>query len=270
MIIGDKNIGVQEIPSLNQYVIAIDVLLGKNNLETGITITTLYKRYDTEAIKIDEAAIDISKLSSNGQIVNLEFGLSLEQINKTQSYYLEIKAPQNSNNTITWYGSINVDNLTMLYNETAVAREAGYATYKSNLHTLSNHVQIDGNYMLIHAWAQFVNGCKKTAENQEFIKKSYPIIKRFSNYYINQGYINDEFSLMKNDSFEYSRDGRYWKSYDLITNVFASQALHELSVLAEGFGDRDSAIKWANISTTLTKGINEYLKRFDFIKPLLK
>lgn len=81
MIIGDKNIGVQEIPSLNQYVTAIDVLLSKNNLETGITIATLYKRYDTEAIKIDEAAIDISKLSSNRQILNLEFSLSLEQIN---------------------------------------------------------------------------------------------------------------------------------------------------------------------------------------------
>lgn len=131
----------------------------------------------------------------------------------------------------------------MLYNETAIAREVGYVTYKSNLHTLSNQVQIDGNYMLIHAWSQFVNGCKKTAENQEFIKKSYPIIKSFSNYYINQGYINDKYSLMRNDSFEHSREERYWKSYDLITNVFTSQALHELSPLAKGVGDCDSAIK---------------------------
>ena len=47
---------------------------------------------------------------------------------------------------------------------------------------------------------------KKTVENQEFIKKSYPIIKRFVNYYIDQGYISDEYNLMRNDSFEHSRE----------------------------------------------------------------
>ena len=64
-------------------------------------------------------------------MVHLEFSLSLEQVDKTQSYYLEIKAPQNSDNTITWYGSKNVDNLATLYNGTAVAGEAGYVAYKS-------------------------------------------------------------------------------------------------------------------------------------------
>ena len=73
MTIGDKNIGIQEIPSLDQYVTAVDVLLGKNNLEEGIAIATLYKGYGAEAIKVDDAAIDISKLSSSGQMVHLEF-----------------------------------------------------------------------------------------------------------------------------------------------------------------------------------------------------
>lgn len=41
--------------------------------------------------------------------------------------------------------------------------------------------------------------------------------------------------------------------------LFASQALYELSALAKEFGDSDSAIKWADTSATLTKGINEYL-----------
>ena len=72
MTIGDKNIGIQEIPSLDQYVTAVDVLLGKNNLEEGIVIATLYKGYGAEAIKVDDAAIDISKLSSSGQMVHLE------------------------------------------------------------------------------------------------------------------------------------------------------------------------------------------------------
>ena len=48
-------------------------MLGKNNLEEGIVIATLYKGYGAEAIKVDDAAIDISKLSSSGQMVHLEF-----------------------------------------------------------------------------------------------------------------------------------------------------------------------------------------------------
>ena len=95
-------------------------------------------RYGAEAIKVDDAAIDISKLSSSGQMVHLEFSLSLEQVDKTQSYYLEIKAPQNSDNTITWYGSKNVDNLATLYNGTAVAgdvykRQKQYCVIKKYL-----------------------------------------------------------------------------------------------------------------------------------------
>lgn len=257
--IGNQNIGIQEIPSLNQYVTAVDVLLGKNNLEKGSAIATLYKGYGENALKIDETTIDISKLTTEGQMVHLEFGLSLEQINKADSYYLEIKAPQNSNNTITWYGTKTVDNLNTYSNDSMIEGEAGYIAYKSNIRSLSNHVQIDGNYMLIHAWVQFVNGCKQTKDNQEFIKNSYPIIKKYADYYIDNGYISSEYKLMRNDSFEHSREGRYWKSYDLITNVFASQALHELGILAEQFGDASSSQKWKTTSNTLTEGINKYL-----------
>lgn len=257
--IGEDSIGVQEIPSLNEYVTAVDVLIGRNNSEKGNAIATLYKGYGKNAIEIDSKTIDISKLSQKGQMVHLEFGLSLEQIDKKQSYYLEIKAPNNSDKTITWYGTKTIDKYETLQNNSSIEGEAGFVAYKSNLRTLSNHVQIDGNYMLIHAWAQFVDGCKDSKENKEFIEQSYPIIKKFADYYIDQGYISDTYQLMRNDSLEHSREGRYWKSYDLITNVFASQALHELSLLAKKFEDKTSSEKWENISKTLTKGIQQYL-----------
>lgn len=257
--IGNESVGVQEIPSLGQDITAVDVLIGKNNLEDGNAIATLYKGYGKNAIKIDETAIDITSLSSTGQMVHLEFGLSLEEVDKTQPYYLEIKAPQNSDNSITWYGTKTVDELETYQNALLVKGEAGFVAYKSNIRSLSNHVQIDGNYMLIHAWTQLVNGCKDNEENQEFIKKSYPIIKRFANYYLDHGYISDEYKLMRNDSFEHSREGRYWKSYDLITNVFASQALYELSLLAKDFSDDELSKKWLDASSILTAGINENL-----------
>lgn len=257
--IGKKNVGVQEIPSFNEHVTAVDVLLGRNNDETGTAVATLYKGYGEGAVEVDSVTFDISELSEKGQMVHLEFGLPLEQVDKSISYYLEIQAPQNRENAITWYGTQESDTYETLCNGSKVDGEAGFAAYKSNLRALSDHVQIDGNYMLIHAWAQFVNGCEKTEENKQFIEKSYPIIKRFADYYIDNGYISEEYNLMRNDSFEHSREGRYWKSYDLITNVFASQALYELGALAEQFGDKTSAGKWSEASSTLTEGINEYL-----------
>ena len=47
--------------------------------------------------------------------------------------------------------------------------------------------------------------------------------------------------------------------YDLITNVFASQALHELSDIALDMQDDVSARKWAEASQTLNEGIHENL-----------
>ena len=63
----EKNIilSPNDFPSLNQYVTAVDVLLGKNNLETGIAIATLYKGYGTEAINVDETIAKTEKLNKD-------------------------------------------------------------------------------------------------------------------------------------------------------------------------------------------------------------
>ena len=59
-------------------------------------------------------------------MVHLEFGLSLEQIDKKQSYYLEIKAPNNSDKTITWYGTKTIDKYETLQNNSSIEGEAGF------------------------------------------------------------------------------------------------------------------------------------------------
>lgn len=257
--IGGEHKAVQEIPSYDEYITAVDVILGKNNDKDGYAIATLYSGNGNDAVIVDQTKFDISQLSSHGEIVHLQFGLSLEKINLDHSYYLEIKAPECDENALTWYGSQSLDQFETLSDGEIVEGEAGFIAYKSNIRSLSEHVQIDGNYMLIHAWAQFVNGCQDNEDNQQFIVETYPIIKQFANYYIDNGYINKNINLIKNDSFEHSREGRYWQSYDLITNVFASQALYELSSIAEELNDNEASVKWLETSKTLTKGIHENL-----------
>jgi hypothetical protein len=82
----------------------------------------------------------------------------------------------------------------------------------------------------------------------------------WADYYLNGDYLNDELQLMYNPEFEHSRRSWHIPTYDLITNVFASQALHELSVIAAGLpGQTERAETWASRSAWLTEGINEQL-----------
>ncbi len=120
------------------------------------------------------------------------------------------------------------------------------------------HEQTDTTFFFLHAWYLFAVNAPKTPENVTYIESSYAKIKEFANYYLDKGLLRSEYDLMYNESFEHSRDGSYWQSYDLVTNVYASQALHEL---AEYFKDSDpaNAKKWQDASTRIANGIHKNL-----------
>ena len=257
--LGADAYGIQEIPSLNEQITAVDVILGNMNGAPGQAEATLYKVQDGEETIVDTQSIDISDLSAAGELVHLKFRLPLVSIDPSASYYLKIEAPDRADGSLIWYGTQETDRYETMNADGSVGGEASFIAYRSRIRQLSDHRQIDGNYMLIHAWCQFALEAPHTAENQAFIKDTYPIIHKFASYYLDQGYIDAELKLMRNDSFEHSREGRYWNSYDLITNVFASQALHELSEIALDMQDDASAQKWADASQTLNEGIHENL-----------
>ena len=120
------------------------------------------------------------------------------------------------------------------------------------------HEQPDTTFFFLHAWYLFATQAPKTEANVTYIESSYAKIKEFANYYLDKGNLRSEYDLMYNESFEHSRDGSYWQSYDLVTNVYASQALHEL---AEYFKTSDPANsqKWQEASTRIANGIHKNL-----------
>ncbi len=122
----------------------------------------------------------------------------------------------------------------------------------------SFYKQADTNFFFLHAWYLFATKAPQTAENKAYIEGSYDTIKQFANYYLDQGYLHDKYDLIFNESLEHTRDGSYWQAYDLVTNVYASQALHELSEYFKT-SDPTNAKKWEDAATRIAAGIHKNL-----------
>ena len=195
--------------------------------------------------------------------MNFKFDLPLFQISKKENYFIKLEGIDISGK-VYWCGSTTIDNLETLIQENGTAKnvkgEAGFEAYRSEIKLISDYTQTDANYMLIHAWVMYVNNNKGTEEDRIFIEQSYPIIKKFANYYLdNKQYYNSKMDLLLNPSLEHSRKIRYWVSYDLLTNVFASQALYELSAVADSMNDGAMSSKWLSYAKKIEEGINKHL-----------
>jgi len=254
---------VQEIPTAGELVTGVEMILSKDKNATGTLKATLYKGYGDGAQRIDTKRIDIEAISENGDWVTVLFDLPLTKTQKNGNYYVKLET-ENASGNVYWCGSETVDNYETFTEaggkQITVKGEASFEALTSKINLISNYTQTDANYMLIHAWVMYVNNNKGTAEDLEFIKESYPVIAGFANYYIDKAeYFSGEMNLLYNPSLEHSRKIRYWKSYDLLTNVFASQALHELSIVAKAHKDEIMATKWDTFAKRIEKGIKDHL-----------
>ncbi len=255
--------GIQEIPTKGEIITSLKVLLSKDSGAAGKVKATLYKGNGSTAQLIDAKVLDVAQIKENADWITIKFDLPLAKINSAGNYYLHLEGVDLSGN-VHWCGSDTIDNYETVIekngNKTAVKGEAGFEALRSEVKLISDYTQTDANYMLIHAWVMYVNNNKGTSEDIEFIEQSYPIIKGFANYYIdNPQYYNKTMNLLLNPSLEHSRKIRYWKSYDLLTNVFASQALYELSSVAKTMKDETSAEKWMKYAKQIEDGINTHL-----------
>ncbi len=118
--------------------------------------------------------------------------------------------------------------------------------------------QTDTTFFFLHSWYLFATQAPKTAKNKAYIEGSYDIVKEFANYYLDAGDLDNQYDLLMNWNFEHTRETSYWQSYDLLTNVYASQALHEL---ADYFKTSDpaNAKKWENAASKIAAGIHKNL-----------
>ena len=254
---------VQEIPAKGETVTSVRVLLSKDAGTTGKLRATLTKGEGTAAQTVGERTIDCGEIPGEAGWVTLAFDLPLFKQSDKGSYFLRLEV-EDAAGKVYWHGSTTVDHYATytLKNgaKQTVSGEAGFEALRGILRLISDYTQTDTTYMLLHAWAMFVRENDGTPEDLAFIEQSYPLIRNFANYYLDTpGYYEKSMKLLYNPSLEHSRKGRYWQAYDLITNVFASQALHELSSVAENMNDTDSAEKWSKYAENIKDGIYENL-----------
>ena len=121
-------------------------------------------------------------------------------------------------------------------------------------------IQVDGHYMLLHAWALWALQAEDTPEKAAFIEESWPTVSAYASYFINDQYIDSALKLVRNPNYEHTgAGGGMIETYDLITNAFMSQALHELSTIAQQRGDKEQADLWKKTSELIVEGVEENL-----------
>ena len=118
--------------------------------------------------------------------------------------------------------------------------------------------QSDATFLLLYAWVAFAKAAPKTDEVTAFLADSYPLVCTFANHYLDGWEFNPAYGLIFNESLEHSRDRSYFQCYDMLTNVCASQAFHDLSAYVKET-DPAHAKKWGNAADTIAKGIHNFL-----------
>lgn len=249
----------QEINALDELITSVGVYVGKNDNARGTLKASLYKGYGDNAQLISTDNIAIEAIPSDGGWIDFEFGLPLGMTQQGEFYYIRLEAKDSPKESIIWYGSQNFDKYNTYVNDTIVEGEASYNAYRSKINAISNVKQVDGNYMFIHAWALYVNKSKNNDEDKLFIDESYDSIAQYSNYWLDNGYFDEDFNLIRNPNLEHSWSSEYLDFYDLLTNCFASQALHEMSIIARQRNDTVNADKWETYADKIATGINQNL-----------
>jgi len=122
----------------------------------------------------------------------------------------------------------------------------------------SRMVQTDSTFFFLHAWYLYVTNAPESSSKTEFINATEAKVKKFADYFMSTTYFNRTLGLVENPNLEHSREGRYWHTFDLLTNVYASQVWHEMSLY---FANKDvaKAQSWAEAAQIVANGINTHL-----------
>lgn len=238
-----------------ETVVAVGVWLSCKNTANGMIEAEL-KRGDTV---VSTSRIKVSEIDSAKDYVVFNFPLPLVPV-RQGDYTLTLSAPSSPEESVIWYGrGNNVGWETKLNGKVLPRCEASYEAYKTEVYFEYTDTQIDAVFLLANAWFTYVKAAPNTPVDNEFIEQSYPIIKKYIRAYIDGDYINQELKLIKNPFFEHTRDLRKWCSYDLMTNVFASQVFYEFSKRDELLGNTEEAAEWYGWAEFIRQGIETNL-----------
>ncbi len=197
---------------------------------------------------IDSLTRPLETLTAKATLQSFSFCLPLFETDDSDDYTLRVSASREG--SVTWYG-------TKKDGETVMSYRVGC----SEVAPLSQKIQVDGNYMWVNAFAMFA--LEYGEQYADFVDAIYDQMADYARYFIENDYIHEN-GLVYNPSYEHSRDGRYWESYDLITNCFASEAMHKMSEVATKLGKSDDATLFGDTADAIAEAVhNEMISEFD-------
>jgi len=120
--------------------------------------------------------------------------------------------------------------------------------------------QIDGQAHLILGWARLAQRRGRTPfEDQTWNQVSALMTRTSSRAFLDYGGFPSQLGLVRNSALEHSREGRYWDTYDLLTQSFVGAALKDMAAVARRRGDTQHANLWEAKLAILSKGVAKNL-----------
>ncbi len=132
---------------------------------------------------------------------------------------------------------------------------------KDNAYTIiSDEHQIDGQAHVLLAWARLALKRGPT----DFENRTWPLVSAImkrtcDRTFFQHGRWSVENGLVRNISFEHSREGRRWDTWDLLTQSFVGAALKGMAAVAEKRGNKGLAADWQKKLNILKEGIRKNL-----------
>lgn len=224
----------------NGYVVAVTPTLSYTGSAEGTVYFDLYK--GTTLLKTIE--MPTGKLSSDAQEIRLSFGLPLVKIPTGGTWNMTIRTQDIGSGKVEIYGS--------------EAYGKAYTAECSSITPYSKMIQVDGNYMFVDAYSMFA--LDYFNEYRDFVEDTFDTVMGFASYFMNNSsYFISDLNILRDPNYEHGREGRYWNSYCLMTNVYASQGCHELALVAKKLGRTADAETLQGYADTIAQGIHDNL-----------
>jgi len=120
--------------------------------------------------------------------------------------------------------------------------------------------EIDGQAHVILGWARLAQRRGRTTfEDQTWNQVSALMSRTTSRAFLDYGSFPSQLGLVRNGAFEHSREGRYWDTYDLLTQSFVGAALKDMAAVARRRGDTQKAKEWEEKLAIISNGVTKNL-----------
>jgi hypothetical protein len=138
---------------------------------------------------------------------------------------------------------------------------------RETIAVLGDEDQIDGQAHVIVSWARLALRRGHTA----FEDRTYPLVAKLMDrtsdwpyltpYIPNVPIVQCETGLVRNVCFEHSREGRFWDTFDILTQSFVCASLKDMVRVAERRGDAEHAARWEGRLRSLEAAIADRMTR---------